>query len=100
MPDSSGDPRTDSKAISPIMMHDSTFAAAIRAARAGLGWTQTDLGRRIGASAATVCLIEAGKRPLTQVTSKAIQQALEEAGATIDMLAPERGFVVRLRMPA
>ena len=79
---------------------DNTLAAAIRAARAGLGWTQTDLGRRIGASAATVCLIEAGKRPLTPVTTKAIQKALGDAGATIDMLAPERGFVVRLTMPA
>jgi transcriptional regulator with XRE-family HTH domain len=81
------------------MMQDPTFAAAIRAARAGLGWTQTDLGRRIGASAATVCLIEAGKRPLNPGTSEAIQRVLGEAGATIDMLAPERGFVVRLKMP-
>lgn len=84
----------------PEFTSDGALAAAIRAARAGLGWTQTDLGRRIGASAATVCLIEGGKRPLNPGTSNAIQKVLRDAGATIAMLEPERGFVVSLRMPA
>lgn len=79
---------------------DNTLAAAIRAARAGLGWTQTELGRKIGTSAATVCLIEAGKRPITPRTGDAILKAFGEAGATIDLLAPRRGFVVRLAEPA
>jgi len=76
--------------------HLPTLLAAIRAARVGLGWTQAELGRRIGSSASTVSLVEAGRRSLDLPMAHAIERALWDGGASVRLLRGGRGFVLRV----
>lgn len=62
----------------------------------GLGWTQAELGRRIGSSASTVSLVEAGRRSLDLPMAHAIERALWDGGASVRLLRGGRGFVLRV----
>jgi predicted transcriptional regulator len=53
----------------------------IRGARAMLGITQAELARRAGLSKTALCAIETGRSDAKGSTLRAIQRALEEAGA-------------------
>ena len=54
--------------------------AQCRMARAGLGWSETQLAKAIGVSLATVSRFETGKAQTQPATVEAIQRALEAAG--------------------
>ncbi len=65
----------------------------IRGARAMLGLTQAELGARAGFSKTAITNIESGKSDAKGSTLRAIQKALEEAGAEFSA----DGRAVRLR---
>ena len=54
--------------------------AQCRMARAGLGWSETQLAKAVGVSLATVSRFETGKAQTQPATVEAIQRALEAAG--------------------
>ena len=55
-------------------------AAQIRAARALLGWSQTELSARAGISRRTLTAVEVGNDRVSPDTIAALQSVLEEAG--------------------
>ena len=55
--------------------------AQCRMARAGLGWSETQLAKATSVSLATVSRFETGKAQTQPATVEAIQRALEAAGA-------------------
>lgn len=63
-------------------MTDATLpsAAQIRAARALLGWSQTDLAARAGVSRRTLTSIESGDERVSPESIEALQAVLEGAG--------------------
>ena len=54
--------------------------AQCRMARAGLGWSETQLARAVGVGLATVNRFETGQVQTQPATVEAIQRALEAAG--------------------
>ena len=54
--------------------------AQCRMARAGLGWSETQLAKAIGVGLATVSRFETGKSQTQPATVEAIQRVLEAAG--------------------
>ncbi|MGD8216266.1 helix-turn-helix transcriptional regulator [Aestuariimicrobium sp. Y1814] len=57
---SAGGPSEGSDAVTALPPDAAAIAGAIRAARKGRGWTQTDLGKRAGVSRPTVARVERG----------------------------------------
>src|ERR1700724_236738 len=56
------------------------FAAQIRAGRAVLGWSQTDLGERTGVTQRAIYRIEDGATRPRQLTALRIKKALRDGG--------------------
>jgi transcriptional regulator with XRE-family HTH domain len=56
------------------------FAAKLRIARAVLGWSQTELGHRIGLTQRAVHKLEQGDTEPRRATVLAVEDALAEAG--------------------
>ena len=54
--------------------------AQCRMARAGLGWSETQLALAVGVSLSTLSRFETGKARTQPATVEAIQRALEAAG--------------------
>lgn len=75
------------------------FAAKVRAARAVLGWSQTELGKRTGITQRAVYRLEKAAAQARESTELRIGEALKEAGVTFEQL-PAGGFkmVVRYQM--
>ncbi len=70
--------------------------AQIRAARALIGWKQTDLARESGLSEISIKNIERGKTDPRASTLGAIQSALERAGVSFirDMASGAIGIMI------
>lgn len=68
-------------------------AAQIRAARALIGWKQTDLATAAGLSQMSIKNIERGESDPRQSTLQAVQWALERAGVEF----VERGVLLALQ---
>lgn len=73
----------------------------IRAARALLGWSQTDLAQRAGMSVPTVKRVEAEDGPrVSEEARQRLQKALESGGITfIDENGGGPGVRLRKRLP-
>lgn len=71
--------------------------AQIRAARALLGWTQTDLAAASEVALPTIKRYETGARAPIPVILAAIRSALEDAGAEFIPAKNGKGAGVRLR---
>ena len=56
------------------------FAAEIRAGRAVLGWSQTDLGNRTGVTQRAIYRIEDGASRPRKLTRLRIEKAFDDAG--------------------
>jgi DNA-binding XRE family transcriptional regulator len=56
------------------------FAAKVRAGRAVLGWSQTELGKRIGVAQRTIHLIEKAMTTARRRTQEEIDKAFRDAG--------------------
>jgi DNA-binding XRE family transcriptional regulator len=72
------------------------FAAQIRAGRAVLGWSQTDLGERTGVTQRAIYRIEDGATRPRQLTRLRIEKAFGDAGVEFKRLQTG-GFTMFVR---
>ena len=72
------------------------FAAQIRAARAVLGWSQTDLGERTGVTQRAIYRVENGATQPRQLTRLRIEKAFGDAGVAFESLHTG-GFTMSVR---
>ena len=77
------------------MDDDEIFAAQVRAGRALLNWSQTELAAKAGVSRSALARIEAGGRDARVSTVRAVRRQLEESGVVFAPPDPD-GFGVRL----
>jgi DNA-binding XRE family transcriptional regulator len=75
------------------------FAAQIRAGRAVLGWSQTDLGERTGVTQRAIYRIEDGATRPRQLTRLRIEKAFGDAGVEFKRLQTG-GFTMFVRLAA
>jgi ribosome-binding protein aMBF1 (putative translation factor) len=71
------------------------FAAKVRAGRALLGWSQTQLAERLGLSQRAVCKIEHAAVTARTSTEDAISQLFESLGVQFEELS-DGGFIIRV----
>jgi transcriptional regulator with XRE-family HTH domain len=74
------------------------FAAKLRLARAVLGWSQSELGFRIGLSQRAVHKIEQGDTEPRRSTVRAIEEIWRDEGIEFEELG-DGGFRVTVRSP-
>jgi DNA-binding XRE family transcriptional regulator len=72
------------------------FAAKIRLARAVLGWSQTDLGRRIGLTQRAIHKLEQGETEPRRTTARALEDIWREQNIEFEDLA-DGGFRATIR---
>src|SRR5262249_23737372 len=72
------------------------FAAKIRLARAVLGWSQTELGARIGLTQRAIHKLEQGETEARRTTVQALQGIWREQNIELEELA-DGGFRVIIR---
>src|ERR1700756_1249851 len=72
------------------------FAAKIRAGRAVLGWSQTDLGERTGVTQRAIYRVEIGATQPRQLTRLRIEKVFGEAGVEF-RASPPGGFTMLVR---
>jgi len=70
-----------------------TFAAKVRAARAVLGWKQSELAKRAGLTQKSIHRIEQGNDDLRRSTVITVEQVLKAEGIEFEEL-PGGGFKV------
>lgn len=75
-------------------MTERRMIAALRAARAALGWTQRELADRSGLALASITRMEAGGSSPRLGTLEAVRGAVESAGVTIVDNEPRGGFTL------
>ena len=74
------------------------FAAKVRAARAVLGWKQSELGERAGLTQKSIHRIEQGTDDLRRSTVIIVEQVLKAEGVEFEDL-PDGGFKVVVPKP-
>jgi transcriptional regulator with XRE-family HTH domain len=67
------------------------FAAKVRAARALLGWSQSELGLRVGVTQRSINRLEQAGVDVRRSTAVAIEGALREEGVSFEVV-PAGGF--------
>ena len=72
--------------VDPVMIERHEFAAKVRAARAVLGWSQAELGNRIGVTQRTVNRLEQAGADVRRSTAVAIESALRSEGIVFETL--------------
>jgi predicted transcriptional regulator len=68
------------------------FAAKVRGARAVLGWSQTQLAKKVGITQPTIHRVEQGSGDLKRSTALAIEEVLAKAGIAFEPF--EGGFKI------
>jgi transcriptional regulator with XRE-family HTH domain len=81
-----------------IRLERLAFAAKLRLSRAVLGWSQSELGFRVGLSQRAVHKIEQGDTEPRRVTVRAIEQIWREEGIEFEDV-DGGGFRVTVRAP-
>jgi transcriptional regulator with XRE-family HTH domain len=80
--------------LAEILRHERhIFAAKIRIVRASLGWSQSELGKRVGLSQRAIHKLEQGDTEPRRATFRAIEDTWKEQGLDFDDL-PDGGFRV------
>ncbi|HEY0440114.1 MAG TPA: helix-turn-helix transcriptional regulator [Xanthobacteraceae bacterium] len=74
------------------------LAAQIRAARAVLNWSQTELAARTSLTQHTICRLEQGGASMRAATAAAISTAFAQAGIQIED-TPDGGFSLAISGP-
>ena len=81
-----------------IRVERHAFAAKIRLARAVLGWSQSELGRRVGLTQRAIHKLEQGDTEPRRTTVRALEQIWHEHNIEFEDLAD--GFRANLRSSA
>lgn len=79
-----------------IRLERRAFAAKIRAARAILGWSQSELGLRVGLTQRAIHKLEQGDTEPRRATVRAIEDTWREQGIEFEDLA-DGGFRLTVR---
>src|SRR4029077_16983859 len=87
----------DLRALVQIERH--AFAAKVRLVRAVLGWSQTELGRRIGLTQRAIHKLEQGETAPRRATLRALEELWRERKIEFEDLA-DGGFGVSIRSTA
>ena len=82
-----------------VRLERQAFAAKIRLARAVLGWSQTELGRRVGLTQRAIHKLEQGETEPRRATVQALDQTWREQNIEFEDLA-DGGFRVNIRPSA
>jgi transcriptional regulator with XRE-family HTH domain len=77
--------------ISAAIQERREFAAKVRAARALLGWSQAELGMRVGVTQRSINRLEQADVDVRRSTAVAIEGVLREEGVSFEMV-PSGGF--------
>ena len=84
--------------IELIRLERLAFAAKVRLSRAVLGWSQSELGLRVGLSQRAVHKIEQGGTEPRRVTVRAIEEIWRDEGIEFEDI-DDGGFRVTVRAP-
>jgi transcriptional regulator with XRE-family HTH domain len=84
--------------IELVRLERRAFAAKIRLARGVLGWSQSELGFRVGLTQRAIHKLEQGETEPRRTTVRAIEAVWCEQGIEFDDLA-DGGFAVTVRAP-
>jgi DNA-binding XRE family transcriptional regulator len=84
--------------IDLVRLERRAFAAKIRLARAVLGWSQSELGFRVGLTQRAIHKLEQGGTEPRRTTARAIEEIWREQGIEFEDLA-DGGFRVHVRAP-
>ncbi len=82
--------------VALIRVERRAFAAKIRLVRAVLGWSQSELGLRVGLTQRAIHKIEQGDTEPRRTTVRAIEEVWREAGVEFEDLT-DGGFRVSVR---
>jgi transcriptional regulator with XRE-family HTH domain len=82
-----------------VRLERQAFAAKIRLARAVLGWSQTELGRRVGLTQRAIHKLEQGSTEPRRATVRALDQTWREQNIEFEDRA-DGGFRVNIRPSA
>ena len=78
-----------------IRLERRAFAAKVRVVRAVLGWSQSELGFRVGLTQRAIHKIEQGDTEPRRTTIRMIEEVLREEGVAFEDL-PDGGFRVTI----
>jgi DNA-binding XRE family transcriptional regulator len=83
-----------------VLLERREFASKVRAARAVLGWSQAELGMRVGVTQRSINRLEKADVDVRRSTAVAIESALRAEGIQFEQLS-DGGYriVVRSRKP-
>jgi transcriptional regulator with XRE-family HTH domain len=79
-----------------IRLETHAFAAKIRLARAVLGWSQTELGRRVGLTQRAIHKLEQGETEPRRATVRSLEEIWREQSIEFEDLA-DGGFRASIR---
>ena len=82
-----------------VRLETQAFAAKIRLARAVLGWSQTELGRRVGLTQRAIHKLEQGETEPRRTTIHALEETWREQNIEFEDLA-DGGFRTTVRSSA
>ena len=82
-----------------VRLERQAFAAKIRLARAVLGWSQTELGRRVGLTQRAIHKLEQGETEPRRATTHALEETWREQKIEFEDGA-DGGFRVNIRPSA
>lgn len=82
--------------VSAVLAERREFASKVRAARAVLGWSQAELGMRVGVTQRSINRLEKADVDARRSTAVAIEAVLREEGILFEGL-PEGGFRMTVR---
>ena len=82
-----------------VQLERHAFAAKVRLARAVLGWSQSELGRRIGLTQRAIHKLEQGETEPRRATVRALDQTWREQNIEFEDLA-DGGFRATVRSSA
>lgn len=75
------------------------FAAKVRAARALLGWSQAELGQRVGVTQRSINRLEQASVDIRRSTAVAIETVLRHEGVTFEVIQSGGFRIVVLPRP-
>jgi transcriptional regulator with XRE-family HTH domain len=90
------DPHGSRDLVELIRLERRAFAAKIRVVRAVLGWSQSELGFRVGMTQRAIHKIEQGDTEPRRTTIRAIEEIWRDEGVEFEDL-PDGGFRMSVR---
>jgi len=85
--------------VRPVNQERRDFAAKVRAARALLGWSQAELGQRVGVTQRSINRLEQANVDIRRSTAVAIEEVLRDEGVHFEAIQSGGFRIVVLPRP-